>query len=212
MRGIAALAVSSVTLLALACNKGPAEEALGLADQAIAAARPELERYAPGELAALDSAVQQARAQVGQGHYTEALKEAQKVPARVRAALAVAAAEKDREAAIWKGLTESVPRLAQAIATRVAWLTEAQRLPRGMDEAGFAAVRTDLESVTRAWTEASAAFQGGEVSRAVRTGRDVEAKAEALASRLGLVVSSQQPSAGPTASPTPSPTAAAPAR
>ena len=47
-RGIAALAVASLALLAVACNKGPAEAALAEADQALAAARPDLERYAPG--------------------------------------------------------------------------------------------------------------------------------------------------------------------
>ena len=40
--------------------------------------------------------------------------------------------------------------------------------------------------MTRAWTEATAAFQGGDVSRAVRTGQDVKAKADALAAMLGL--------------------------
>ena len=69
----------------VACNKGPAEDALRVADQAIAAAQPELETYAPGEFAALNAAVRQARAQVSEGHYTDALRAAQEVPARVRA-------------------------------------------------------------------------------------------------------------------------------
>ncbi|HSD26935.1 MAG TPA: hypothetical protein VLL75_06495, partial [Vicinamibacteria bacterium] len=127
---------------AVACNRGPAEDALRVADQAIAAAQPELETYAPGEFAALNTAVRQARAQASEGHYTDALKAAQKVPAKVRAALAVAAAEKERRVAHWSELAKSVPRLAQTIGTRIGWLREAQRLPRGMDEAGFAAVRT----------------------------------------------------------------------
>jgi hypothetical protein len=189
--------------VAVACNKGPAEDALRVADQAIAGAQPELETYAPGELAALTAGVRQARAQVDQGHYTEALKAARLVPARVRAALAVAAAEKQRRAATWNELAKGVPRLAQTIATRIAWLTEAQRLPRGMDEAGFVAVRTDLASVTSAWAEASAAFDRGDVATALRAGREVEAKAEALAATLGLVASSPPSPAAPTPSATP---------
>ncbi len=130
MKAAAALVASSLALLALACNEGPANDALAIADQEIAAARPELERYAPRELAELEAAVRQGRAEVGQGHYTEALKEAQAIPARVRAALDAAAAQKEKEAAVWKGLAESVPRLQETIATRIAWLTEAQKLPR----------------------------------------------------------------------------------
>jgi hypothetical protein len=190
VRVVAALAVLPLALSALACNEGPAEDALAIADQEIAAARPELERYAPGELAALEAAVKLARAQVTQGHYTEALKEAQAMPARVRAALAVAAGRKEEEAAVWKGLAESVPRLQETIATRIAWLTGAQRLPRGMDEAGFAAGRAELESLKGAWAGASAAFRGGDVATAVRTGREVQDKSEVLATRLGLALSS----------------------
>jgi hypothetical protein len=189
----------------VACNKGPAEDALRVADQAIAAAQPELETYAPGELAALNAAVRQARAQVSEGHYTDALRAAQEVPARVRAALAVAAAEKQKRLASWSALEESVPRLAETIGTRIAWFTEAQRLPRGMDEAGFAAARAELASVKRGWGEASAVFDRGDVATAVQAGREVEAKAGALAARLGLVV----PSPPSAAEPTPSPTAAA---
>jgi hypothetical protein len=225
VKAVAALAASSLALFALACNEGPANDALAIADQEIAAARPELERYAPGELATLEAAVRQARAQVGVGHYTEALKEAQGIPARVRTALAAAAAGKDKEAEVWKGLAESLPRLQETIATRIAWLTEAQRLPRGMDEAGLAAAPAELDSLKQAWTKASAAFQGGDVATAVRTGREVEGKSEILAARLGLVFAtppppgapaassaapatpSPKPSSKPTPTPTPPPTA-----
>ena len=210
MKAVAALAASSLALLALACNEGPAEDALAIADQEIAAARPELERYAPGELAALEAGVKQARAQVGQGRYTEALREARKVPSRVRAALAVAAAQKEKEVAVWKSLAESVPRLQETIATRIAWLTEAQRLPRGMDETGFAAAPAELESLKRAWAGAKAAFQGGDIATAVRTGQEVEGKSEVFATRLGLVFPTPPPpgapAASPAASPNPSPT------
>jgi hypothetical protein len=201
VKAVAALAAASLALFAFACNEGPAQDALAIADQEIAAARPELERYAPGELAGLEAAVRQARDQVGQGHYTEALKEAQKIPARVRAALDTAAAQKEKQVAVWKGLTESVPHLQDTIATRIVWLTEAQRLPRGMDEAGFTAAPGELASLKRAWAGASAAFQGGDVATAVRTGREVEGESEVLATRLGLVFSTPPPPGAPAASP-----------
>ena len=205
MKGVAALSAVSLALFALACNEGPAQDALATADQQIAAARPELERYAPGALAALEAAVSLARARVGQGHYTEALKEARKIPAGVRAALAAAAAQKEKEASAWKALAEGVPRLQETIATRVAWLTEAQKLPRGVDEAGFAAVRAELDSLKRAWAGASAAFQGGDVATAVRTGREVESKSEVLATTLGLVFATPPPPGAPAATAEPSP-------
>jgi hypothetical protein len=205
VKAVAALAASSLALLAVACNQGPAEDALAIADRQIAAARPELERYAPAELADLERAERDARAQVGQGHYTEALKEAQKIPSRVQAALAAAAAQREKEADVWKGLARTVPRLQETIATRIAWLTEAQRLPRGMDEAGFAAAPGELHALEKEWAGASMAFQGGDVATALRAGREVEGKSEVLATRLGLVFSTPPPPGVPAASAAPSP-------
>jgi hypothetical protein len=197
VKAFAALAPVALAVSALACNREPAEDALAVADQEIAAARPELERYAPGELDALEAAVKEARGQLAQGHYTEALKEAQEVPGKIRAALEVAAAQKEKEAAGWKALAESVPRLQETIATRIAWLREAQRLPRGMDEAGFAAAPAELEALKREWTGATAAFQGGDVATALRTGRKVEENSEILATKLGLVFATPPPPPAP---------------
>ena len=57
----------------------------------------------------------------------------------------------------------------------------------------LATAQTDLGSVTQAWTEATAAFQGGDIPKALKTAQDVKTKADALAAMLGL--------AGPAAPP-----------
>jgi hypothetical protein len=192
------LGVACLALVAVACNEGPAEEALREADQALVAATPELERYAPEQLAALVAAARQARASFDEGRYTDALRIAQDLPGRIRAAVAAAAAEKEKGVAAWKEMEASVPGLLRALASRMAELAAARRLPRGMDEARFAAARTDLGSMARAWSEADAAFRGGDVPRAVRTAADVKAKAEALAGMLGPAAA---PAPGPPAEP-----------
>jgi len=48
LKEAAALALVALACLAGACNKGPAKAALEEVDQALAAAGPELETYAPG--------------------------------------------------------------------------------------------------------------------------------------------------------------------
>jgi hypothetical protein len=203
VKAVAGLAAACLALAAAACNKAPAEDALAEADQQIAAARPELQVYAPGELEALEAAVRQARAQVGEGHYTDALRTAQHMPDRVRAALVLAVVQKQKRLAAWQEMAASVPGLVETIETRVSWLVEKKRLPRGMDEAAFAAAQAELDSAKRAWSEAAAAFEGGDVLRALRAGQEVKARAEALAASLAL-------SPPAPAAPTPSP--AAPAR
>ena len=185
-RALAALAVASLGLYAVACNKGPAEAALAAADQALAAARPEIEKYAPEDLGSLTAAAREARSQLERGRYTDALRAAQGLPAKVRAAAADAAARKDQLVAAWNEISASLPARVEAVTARVAELAAAKNLPRGIDKATVAAAQTDLRSVTQAWAEAAAAFQGGDVPRAVKTAQDVRAKAEALAGMLGL--------------------------
>jgi hypothetical protein len=198
-KGLAALVVASLALTAVACNKGPAQEALEETDRALAAARPDLERYAPEELAGLTAAVRDARSQFEEGRYTDALKAAQDLPFKVQLALGAAAVMKSGLATSWKEMSATVPGLVQAIEATVAELAAAKRLPKGMDDAAFAAARTDLGSVAQAWSEATAAFQGGDVPRAVRTARDVKAKAEALAGMLGLAVAPAEAAPAPAA-------------
>ena len=185
-KGIATLAVVALALFATGCNKGPAEAALGAADQALAAAKPEIERYVPEELAALTSDVQAARSEFDKGNYTEALKAAQELPTKIQSAVAAAEEKKSQLTMTWTALTASLPGLVQSITEKVATLGAAKALPRGMTREMLASAQTDLGSVTEAWTAATAAFQGGDIPRAVETAQDVKAKAEALAGMLGL--------------------------
>jgi hypothetical protein len=185
-KGIAALAVVSLALFATSCNKGPAQAALAVADQALAAATPEIQKYVPEELGALTSSAQAARSELEKGNYTEALKAAQALPAQIQAALAAATVKKDQMVAAWNDLSGSLPGLVEAITGKLAGLAAAKALPKGMTKDMLATAQTDLGSVTQAWTEATAAFQGGDIPKALKTAQDVKTKADALAGMLGL--------------------------
>jgi len=185
-KGIAALAVASLVLFAAGCNKGPAEAALKAADQALAAAKPEIEKYVPDEYASVSTDLQRARAEFEKGNYTEALKAAQEIPANIQAAVAAATATKERLMGTWSELSGSLPGLVQSITEKVTALGAARSLPKGMTRDTLAGAQADLASVTQAWTEATAAFQGGDIPKAVKTAQDVKAKADALAGMLGL--------------------------
>jgi len=189
-KGIAALAVASLALFATGCNKGPAEAALSAVDQALAAAKPEIERYVPEELGSLTSAAQAARAEFEKGNYTEALKAAQELPGKIQAAVALAGEKKAQLTAAWTAMSGSLPGLVQSITEKVTALGAAKALPKGMTKEMLASAQADLASATEAWTAATAAFQGGDIPRAVTTAQDVKAKAEALAGMLGLTPAS----------------------
>jgi hypothetical protein len=185
-RGILALAVLSLAFAAGACNKGPAEAALKLADQALAAAKPDLERYAPEELTALTNAASEAHANFEKGNYTDALKAAQGMPAKIQAAAAAAGKKKDELVDAWTRLSGEMPGLVQGLTAKVTELGAAKKLPKGMDAVTLANAQGSLASITEAWGLATAAFQGGDVPRALKLAQDVETKATALAGVVGL--------------------------
>jgi hypothetical protein len=180
-----------------ACNKGAAEESLQEAGRAIEDARADLERYAPEELAALSQALEDARSDIEAGHYTQALRAAQELPARIRSARATAGRRKDELQAVWDELSPRVPTLIEELRARIDRLVVADggvtTAPR---EARLRAARTDLGALVDAWEEATAAHQRGEMAHAVRMARDLHARARTLAGVLGLVTAPRPVEAG----------------
>ncbi len=92
----ALLALVSLLVSSGACNKGPARTALAEVDQALAVARPELERYVPAELVRIDADAAEARARLAHGRYTDALRIAQELPGRIALAATAADAQQER--------------------------------------------------------------------------------------------------------------------
>jgi len=159
-RRIATFGACLLALSAGACNKGPAAEALEAAEQALTAA-PEVERYEPEEFAAVSGIIRDARASYAAGRYTDALRAVQPLPDRIAAAAAAAAKQKEQTAATWSALSEELK----------------ERL---------AAAQAELATLHQAWADASVVYERGDVPNAVAAAQDLKARAESLASRLGL--------------------------
>jgi hypothetical protein len=171
---------------AIACNHRPARDAIDETEQALAAARPQLESYAPQDLAALRVALRQARAELGEGRYTDALRLAQRLPGRIRAAVEKATRRKGELVADWAELSGELPAVQRGIAAKLDELSQRMAPARGLDGDTLTAARTELVDLTEAWSRATAAFGSGQVSRALEDGREVKARTDALAARLGL--------------------------
>ena len=181
-----ALALGCLLSLVLACNKGPAREALAESEQAIAAARPELEQFAPEELAALQARLTEAHAHLDGGRSTDALSIAQVLPGELRDALSKAERRRGEVVDEWKRLAGRVPLILDGADVRARELAAAKALPRTLPPETFAAAQAELAGTRHAWTEAKGVFENGQVARAVSAGREVQARAETVASQLGL--------------------------
>jgi hypothetical protein len=181
LRPIAAFFTGCVALLAVACNRGPADEALAAAQQALAAA-PEVERYLPEEHAAVSAILSEARDSYAAGRYTDALRAAQALPDRIAAAASSAAKRKQQSAAAWNALSADLePRLA-ALAERLSLLSSAGATASER----LASAPAELATLSQAWAETKTAFARGLLPQAVAAAQDLKAEADSLATRLGL--------------------------
>lgn len=170
-----------LSAFAVACGKAPAEQALKAADAALEAARPEVEKYVPAEWKSLSEAAAAAKTQFEQGHYKEALEGAQGLMPKVQAAIAAAEAKKKALVATFESLKASLPSTLDALGKQLAAYAAMKKLPAGIDKAAVAAAQTELPNVTQAWTDAAAAFDGGDIMKAVDSGLSVKTKLDELA-------------------------------
>jgi len=175
------LPVVVLTAFATACGKGPAEQALKAADSAMEAARPQVETYVPAEWKSLSDGAAAAKTQFEQGNYKEALAGAQALVPKIQAALAAAEAKKKELTATFEALKTSLPTALDALGKQLSAYAAMKRLPAGIDKAAVAAAQAELPSVTQAWTDAAAAFDGGDVMKAVDAGLSVKSKLDGLA-------------------------------
>jgi hypothetical protein len=180
-----ALVLLLLGLATAGCNRGPAEEALGVAEQTLADAQADLERFTPEKLAPLRRALADARAALAEGRYTEALRGAQELPAQVRRAVEAADRRRTAELAVaWDDISRSLPARLARLRARIAGLALTPGPGPSPDDEPLEAARGELRALSATWEEAMAAFEGGDVAQALTTARDVGTRAEALALAL----------------------------
>jgi hypothetical protein len=174
--------------VAVACGKGPAQEALNAANAAVEGARAEGAKFVPDQFKSLSDAAADAKAKFDAGDYKAALDGAQAVTSQAAAVLQAAGAKKTEVMAAWKAMEMSLPAMVGEISKKVMELAAAKKLPAGMDKAALDGAKTALEGATAAWTEAGAAFQNGDVMAAVTKAAQVKTTAEELMGKLGIAM------------------------
>jgi HAMP domain-containing protein len=180
---LAAIVVLGVT--AVACSsRGPAEAALKAAEESVTALGDDAKNFASEQYEGLSDALADVRQKFEAGEYAEVLTAAQALPARAQEVAQAAAAKKSELTAQWTELSGSLPTMMSDLQAKVDELTKMRRLPRGMDKATVEAAAGQIESLSQMWTEASAAFQGGNIQAALSQASELKSKAEALMGQL----------------------------
>jgi hypothetical protein len=181
-------ALALVCAATLACNSGkaPAEAAMKLAAEAVAGAQTEAASLVPDDMKSLSDDMAAAQAAMAKGDYKTALASAQAIQQKSNDVLAKAKAKKDELTAKWNELSDSLPKMVDAIKSRVDILSQSKKLPAGMDAAKLASAKDGLAAATTAWAEAQDAFKAGKWNDAIAKAGSVKDKATEVMATLGM--------------------------
>ncbi len=185
MFAIVAVALCSV-LTACSTAKAPAEAAIKAADEALAGVRVEAAKYVPDQLKSVEDALATAKENFQKGEYQQALTGAQDLAAKAKDLATAVAAKKDELTKAWQEMSGGLPGMVEAIQSRVNILSKSKKLPAGLDKEKFESAKASLATVTQTWSDATAAFQGGNLTEAVDKAKAVKDKAVEIMNTLGM--------------------------
>lgn len=189
MKTLQLLAALVPFALSVACTdaaKAPAEAAMAAAQSAVGDLKEEVLKLAPEQCKAAQEALASAKALVAKEDYKGALAAAQEVPGKVKAAVAAAAAKKDELVNAWRAASADLPKMIDAIKSRVGILAQARKLPAGMDKAVVAKAQEGVAAMEAGFAKAADQVKGGGFADAIASAKDLKAKGLDIMRSIGL--------------------------
>ncbi|MBN1569012.1 MAG: hypothetical protein JXA73_14275 [Acidobacteria bacterium] len=83
-------------------------------------------------------------------------------------------------------MSDRLPGMLDAIQSRVNILSRSRKLPAGLDKEKFESAKASLASINQIMTDASAAFNSGNLMEAVHNAETVKAKAVEIMNTIGM--------------------------
>jgi predicted small lipoprotein YifL len=185
---IALLLVATLLAACGSADKGPAETALKAAEAAVNTAKAEVSKYLPDQASALDAGLAAAREKFNKGDFKTALSDAQAVTAKANELASAAAAKKAELSKAWEEVSTGMPKVMEAIKSRVDILSQSKKLPAGISKEKFAEAKAGLEEITKQWTEATAASTSGNLADALAKAGAAKKKAAEVLVALNMPV------------------------
>jgi hypothetical protein len=187
---------SFITILLLAsllaacgsADKTPAEAALKGAEEAVNVAKADVSKYMPDQAKSLDAGLVATREKFNKGDFKGALADAQAVTSKAKEAASAAAKKKEELAKAWQDLSAGMPKVVDAIKSRVDILSQSKKLPAGMSAETLAQAKAGLNEITQQWTAATEASKGGNLTDAVAKASSVKVKAAEVLTLLKMPV------------------------
>jgi hypothetical protein len=173
-------------LVACARDKGPAEEAIKQAAQAVEQVRSEAARFVPEQFSALEGALKAAQDSFAKQDYKGALAAASGLAAKAQEVAKAAADKKAELTKSWEDMSAGIPAMMDAIKSRLDILGQAKKLPAGLDKDKLAAITSSFDEAAKQFEEAKAAAGAGDLAKAVAAGSAIKESGMQIATTLGL--------------------------
>ena len=182
------LCVSMVMFIACASQKGPAEQAIKAAEEAINATKAEAVKYVPDQVKSLESALAAVKDKFTKGDYKAVITEAQALVGKAKGVLDAAKAKKEELTKKWTDLSQGLPKMVEAIQSRVDILSQSKKLPATLTAEKFAEAKSGLTAAKEEWGKALESFKAGNLTDAISVANSVKEKAVKIMEILGLPV------------------------
>lgn len=183
----------AMIIVGCAGQKDPATKALAEAEAAIASVRDDAARYLPADLQGIEATHAALKANLASGDYKAVLAGAPQLMSAVTSLKsAVEVKKSEAEAAMaaasseWNTLAEDVPKMVQAIQSRVDALSASKKLPKNVTQGSFNLAKSGLDTMKTTWADASAEFSAGDPVGAVSKAKLVQEKGAEVLKLLGM--------------------------
>jgi predicted metalloendopeptidase len=183
------LAATALLITGCASKEAPATQALVSAEAALGEVRVDAAKYAPEELKVPEATLAKLKEELAKQDYKKVLAGTPELYKEVITLKETVVSKQTQLVAAaneWEDLSTEVPKMLEAIQSRVDTLSESPRLPKNVNKQAFEAAKSDLETMKATWAEASAAYSAGNTTEAADKARMVQAKGEKALDQLGM--------------------------
>ncbi len=182
--------VLAVGVLLVNCGseKVPAEQAIKAAEEAFNSAKAEAAKYVPDQVKSVEGLIASVKDKFAKGDYKAVLTEAGAIPGKVKELTAAASAKKEELMKAWGSLSEGLPKVVEAIQSRVDMLSKAKKLPAEVSAEKLEQAKSGLAAIQQEWNQAQEAFKGVNLMDAVAKATAVKEKAKQALETLGMPI------------------------
>jgi soluble cytochrome b562 len=180
------IAAAVLLLSACAASQEQADVALKAAEDAITAQHADAMRFAPEAFDAVMASYDSARAAHAAGDWAAAVAAAERTAARARQLAPAIADGRERVAAHWPLVRDSVAAMLAAVRERLGEVARTRRYPAGMTAADVRGAQARADSLAVGLDRARGAFEQGDLAAALHAVERVRAQAVTLMGAVGL--------------------------